>query len=116
MNLYKLVQICLKLFLFKFWYKIYSFTVRVGEYNVLDEKETHDHANRRITRVITHVNFDKVHINSIYLHKYMITPSAYMIWKYFLSMSELVQTCLKCSGWELKTWSCQCCLAKTVYM
>lgn len=33
--------------------------VRVGEYNVLDEKETHDHANRRITRVITHVNFDK---------------------------------------------------------
>lgn len=33
--------------------------VRVGEYNVLDENETHDHTNRRITRVITHVNFDK---------------------------------------------------------
>ena len=34
--------------------------VRVGEYNVLDENEAHDHTNRRITRVITHVNFDKV--------------------------------------------------------
>ena len=33
--------------------------VRVGEYNVLDTSETHDHVDRRITRVITHVNFDK---------------------------------------------------------
>ena len=34
--------------------------VRVGEYNVLDTAETHKHTDRRITRVITHVNFDKV--------------------------------------------------------
>lgn len=33
--------------------------VRVGEYNVLDTTEAHQHTNRRITRVITHVNFDK---------------------------------------------------------
>ena len=33
--------------------------VRVGEYNVLDTKEAHEHTDRRITRVITHVNFDK---------------------------------------------------------
>ncbi len=33
--------------------------VRIGEYNVLDESEAHDHVNRRITRVITHVDFDK---------------------------------------------------------
>ncbi len=33
--------------------------VRIGEYNVLDTSEVHDHQNRRITRVITHVNFDK---------------------------------------------------------
>lgn len=33
--------------------------VRVGEYNVLDTSEAHSHVNRRITRVITHVNFDK---------------------------------------------------------
>jgi len=33
--------------------------VRIGEYNVLDSSEVHDHQNRRITRVITHVNFDK---------------------------------------------------------
>jgi secreted trypsin-like serine protease len=33
--------------------------VRVGEYNVLVDNEAHAHANRRIIRVITHVNFDK---------------------------------------------------------
>eukprot|EP00095_Tigriopus_kingsejongensis_P011670 maker-scaffold59_size442576-snap-gene-2.11 protein:Tk11670 transcript:maker-scaffold59_size442576-snap-gene-2.11-mRNA-1 annotation:"hypothetical protein KGM_20486" len=33
--------------------------VRIGEYNVLDSSEAHGHLNRRITRVITHVNFDK---------------------------------------------------------
>lgn len=33
--------------------------VRIGEYNVLDDSEAHEHVNRRITRVITHVNFDK---------------------------------------------------------
>jgi len=33
--------------------------VRIGEYNVLDTTEAHSHSNRRITRVITHVNFDK---------------------------------------------------------
>ena len=62
---------CLLLFfriivVFILTYKIDLFSVRVGEYNVLDENETHDHANRRITRVITHVNFDKVHTH--YLH------------------------------------------------
>ena len=38
--------------------------VRVGEYNVLDTTEAHQHTNRRITRVITHVNFDKVNIQT----------------------------------------------------
>ena len=33
--------------------------VRVGEYNILDTNEAHEHLNRRITRIITHVNFDK---------------------------------------------------------
>ena len=33
--------------------------VRVGEYNVLDTTEAHSHTDRRITRVITHVSFDK---------------------------------------------------------
>ena len=33
--------------------------VRIGEYNVLDTSEAHDHVNRRITRVVTHVDFDK---------------------------------------------------------
>lgn len=32
---------------------------RIGEYNVLDTSEAHEHHNRRVTRVITHVNFDK---------------------------------------------------------
>lgn len=33
--------------------------VRIGEYNILDTSEAHEHINRRITRIITHVNFDK---------------------------------------------------------
>lgn len=33
--------------------------VRIGEYNVLDNKEAHSHVDRRVERVITHVNFDK---------------------------------------------------------
>ena len=37
--------------------------VRVGEYNVLDTTEAHSHTDRRITRVITHVSFDKVNFD-----------------------------------------------------
>jgi len=33
--------------------------VRVGEYNTLDTREIHKHTDRRISRSITHINFDK---------------------------------------------------------
>lgn len=33
--------------------------VRIGEYNILDTTEAHEHINRRITRIITHASFDK---------------------------------------------------------
>ena len=35
--------------------------VRVGEYNTLDTREIHKHTDRRISRSITHINFDKVY-------------------------------------------------------
>lgn len=37
-----------------------NLVVRIGEYNVLDTSEAHKHLNSRITRTITHINFNKI--------------------------------------------------------
>ena len=38
----------------------HNLQVRIGEYNFMDENEPHSHIDRRISKVVTHANFDTV--------------------------------------------------------
>ena len=43
----------------------HNLQVRIGEYNFMDENEPHNHIDRRISKVVTHANFDTVKIFKI---------------------------------------------------
>ena len=45
----------------------HNLQVRIGEYNFMDENEPHSHIDRRISKVVTHANFDTVKIFDKYL-------------------------------------------------